>query len=325
MILQPEELQQWIQEGRPFKVVDLRPEEQRIQCPLQGLSSVTGDAEAIPRADDQPLVLVCQFGIITEEIIAEGKLQNTFSLLGGAQAWNAFYQAQVDLSRWSRQMVLPELGVLGQQKLHQATVAVVGLGGLGCSAALTLAAAGVGKLLLIDGDQVELSNLHRQILYREEDQGKKKVVIVAERLKSVNSKLETRVFPRYLNEGNAVVFLNGAHAIVDATDNIQTRRNLDRVSRSQGIPLVYGGLYRFEGQVAVFNLDGGPSYEEVFPAGGENGTCEGRGVLGMLPAIIGNIQALEAVKIIAGITPTLSGKLLLYDGLTQTMETINLT
>lgn len=324
MILQPEEVQRWIEKEQPFKVVDIRPEEQRIQCPLRGLQSERGSEENIPMAGDAPVVLVCQFGIITEEIIAAKKLKDTYSLLGGAQAWNEYYQAQVDLSRWSRQMVLPELGVSGQEKLHRATVAVVGVGGLGCSAAQTLAAAGVGKLILIDGDQVELSNLHRQILYREEDQGQKKVAVVAERLKAINSKLEIIVYAQYLSEETAEVLLNGVDVIVDATDNFQARRSLDRVSRKQGIPLVYGGLYRFEGQVAVLNSDGGPSYEEVFPAGGENGTCEGRGVLGMLPAIIGNIQALEAVKIIAGITPNLSGKLLLYDGLTQSMETIDL-
>jgi len=324
MILQPEELQKWIQEGRPFTVVDLRTEEQRLQCPLQGLVSLTGHTDDIPSTGNKPVVLVCQFRIITEELIAERKLKNTFSLLGGAQAWNEFYQARIDLSRWSRQMVLPELGVTGQQKLQEATVAVVGLGGLGCSAALTLAAAGIGKLILIDGDQVEVSNLHRQILYREEDQGKNKVMIVAERLKTINSKLETIVYPYYLDEDNAEEMLNKANVIVDATDNIRARRTLDRVSRRQGSPLVYGGLYRFEGQVAVLNLNGSPSYEEVFPDGGEDGSCEGRGVLGMLPAIIGNIQALEAVKILADITPNLSGKLLLYDGLTQTMETIDL-
>jgi len=325
MILQPKELQRWIEEKRPFTVVDVRTDEQRNQCPLQGLTPVISKIDDIPVAGDRPLVLVCQFGIITEEVITEGKLENTFSLLGGAQAWNEFYQARIDLSRWSRQMVLPELGVSGQQKIHQAAVAIVGLGGLGCSAALTLAAAGIGKLILIDGDHVELSNLHRQIIYREEDQGKKKVMVVAERLKAVNSRLKVKVCPQYLTEEVAETFLDGVNVIIDATDNVKARRDLDRISRNRGVPLVYGGLYRFEGQVAVLNLNGSPSYEEVFPAGGEDGACEGRGVLGMLPGIIGNIQALEAVKIIAGITPNLAGRLLLYDGLTQTMETIDLT
>ena len=324
MIITPHELQQWVSAGRSFIAVDIRLEEQRHHFPISGLEAITASADGLPTRKKEPLVLICQFGILTEELIINQNLENSYSLLGGVQSWEAYQEDNMDLSRWSRQTILPEIGMAGQRKLQDSKIAIVGMGGLGSPAAQTLAASGVGNLQLIDGDVIELSNLHRQPLYNINDIGQAKVSVARKSLKKLNEKLTIIAEDRYLDESNGRELLKDADVIIDATDNIKTRQVIDHISKTARIPMVYGGLYRFEGQVAVLNHNGGPGYEDIFtpdPAGGD--TCAEAGVLGMLPAIIGNIQALEAVKIIIGIKPNLSGKLLLYDGITHETNTID--
>ena len=324
MIITPQELQQWMDNGKSFTVVDIRPEEHRNEFPLTGLNPVIADTNSILETKNDT-VLVCQFGIVTEGIIVEKHLENTFSLLGGAQAWIEFQWEKEDLSRWSRQTVLPEIGLDGQKRLLNATIAIVGMGGLGCPAAQSLTIAGVGKLKIIDGDKVELSNLHRQPLYGVEDIGRLKVKVAKEKLEKLNGDAVVEIVDEFLNKDNGVNFVSDADIIIDATDNIQTRLLIDRLSKESGVPMVYGGLYRYEGQVAILNVNGSSGYRELFPeppSGGD--TCADTGVLGMVPGIIGNIQALEAVKLIVGIEPNLAGKLLVYDGLNHTIQTIEL-
>ena len=324
MIITPYELQQWVSAGRSFIAADIRLVEQRHHFPISGLEAITASAEDLPTGKKEPLVLICQFGVLTEELIINQNLENAYSLLGGVQSWEAYQADNMDLSRWSRQTILPEIGMAGQRKLQDSKITIVGMGGLGCPGAQTLAASGVGNLQLIDGDVIELSNLHRQPLYNINDIGQAKVSIARKSLKKLNEKLTVIAEDRYLDESNGQELLKDADVIIDATDNIKTRQVIDHISKTARIPMVYGGLYRFEGQVAVLNHNGGPGYEDIFtpdPAGGD--TCAEAGVLGMLPAIIGNIQALEAVKIIIGIKPNLSGKLLLYDGITHETNTIN--
>ena len=324
MIITPQELQQWMDNGKSFTVVDIRPEEHRNEFPLTGLNPVIADTNSILETKND-MVLVCQFGIVTEGIIVEKNLEKTFSLLGGAQAWIEFQSEKEDLSRWSRQTVLPEIGLDGQKRLLNATIAIVGMGGLGCPAAQALTIAGVGKLKIIDGDKVELSNLHRQPLYGVEDIGRLKVKVAKEKLEKLNGDAVVEIVDEFLNKDNGVTFVSDADIIIDATDNIQTRLLIDRLSKESGVPMVYGGLYRYEGQVAILNVNGSSGYRELFPeppSGGD--TCADTGVLGMVPGIIGNIQALEAVKLIVGIEPNLAGKLLVYDGLNHTIQTIEL-
>jgi adenylyltransferase/sulfurtransferase len=324
MIITPQELQQWMDEGKSFTVVDVRPADQRKESPLAGLKPVIPEADSIPVTENES-VLICQFGIVTEGMILEKDLENTFSLLGGAQAWDEFFRKQQDLSRWSRQTVLPEIGIEGQKKLLNAKVAIVGIGGLGCPAAQSLLIAGVGHLHLIDGDKVSLSNLHRQPLYSPDDVDKKKVDVAEKELSKLNPETVIQTSVNFLDEQNAEVLLADAGVIIDATDNIQTRHLIDKISKKLNIPMVYGGLYRYEGQVAVLNANGSAGYGELFPepqTGGD--TCADAGVLGMLPGIIGNIQALETVKLIMGIKPNLIGKLLMYDGINHTTQTIEL-
>jgi adenylyltransferase/sulfurtransferase len=324
MIITPQEMQQWMDEGKPFTVVDIRPADQRKEFPLAGLNSIIAEADSIPITENES-VLICQFGIVTEGIILERELENTFSLLGGIQAWDAFYSEEEDLSRWSRQSVLPEIGLEGQKKLLRATVGIVGMGGLGCPAAQSLIAAGVGKLKIIDGDKVELSNLHRQPLYGLEDVGRSKVQAAKEKLEKLNESAVIKTMDVFFNADNGLNFVSDVDIVVDATDNIPARLFIDQFSKEANVPMVYGGLYRYEGQVAVLNANGSSGYGELFPdppSGGD--TCSDAGVLGMLPGIIGNIQALETVKLIVGIKPNLVGKLLVYDGMSHTTQTIKL-
>jgi adenylyltransferase/sulfurtransferase len=245
--------------------------------------------------------------------------------LGGAQSWIEFQSENEDLSRWSRQTILSEIGMDGQKKLMNATVAVVGLGGLGCPVSQSLVTAGIGKLVLIDGDIVELSNLHRQPLHGSDDVGKKKVKSAEESLSKINSVTTIKIVYDYLDEQNGLDIIRNCDVVIDATDNIETRQLIDRFSKETNVPMVYGGLYRWEGQVAVLNMDGSPGYKELFlepPSGGD--TCADAGVLGMLPNIIGNIQAMEVVKLIIGIEPNLVGKLLIYDGMNHSTQIIQL-
>ena len=321
MILTPKELHD--RKGE-FTVVDVRSEKQINEFPMDGLETITFNAGSIPNMKGSK-VLVCQFGIVTEGMIIENELDDTFSLLGGAQAWIEFQSKKEDLSRWSRQTILPEVGMDGQKKLLNATVAIVGMGGLGCPAAQSLITAGVGKLILIDGDIVELSNLHRQPLYGADDLNRLKVEVAKERLEQLNNKAVIVPIDKYFNEENGMSFIQDANVIIDATDNIQARQLIDKFSKEANVPMVYGGLFRYEGQVAVLNVNGSSGYCELFPeppSGGD--TCADAGVLGMLPGIIGNIQALEAVKLIVGITPNLVGKLLVYDGMSHITQIIEL-
>ena len=321
MILTPKELHD--RKGE-FTVVDVRSEKQINEFPMDGLETITSNGGSIPNMKGSK-VLVCQFGIVTEGMIIENELDDTFSLLGGAQAWIEFQSKKEDLSRWSRQTILPEVGMDGQKKLLNATVAIVGMGGLGCPAAQSLITAGVGKLILIDGDIVELSNLHRQPLYGADDLNRLKVEVAKERLEQLNNKAVIVPIDKYFNEENGMSFIQDANVIIDATDNIQARQLIDKFSKEANVPMVYGGLFRYEGQVAVLNVNGSSGYCELFPeppSGGD--TCADAGVLGMLPGIIGNIQALEAVKLIVGITPNLVGKLLVYDGMSHITQIIEL-
>ncbi len=325
MIITPNELQEWVVQEKFFYVIDFRTEEQQKKLPLPDLNKFMKSINEIENDDRNPKVYICQYGLRTESLIAEQNLECAYSLLGGALAWESLADDIVEHSKWSRQISLPEIGNIGQKKISQATVTVVGIGGLGCPAASILAACGVGKIILVDGDKVELSNLHRQPIYGIEDIGKMKVDVASYQLLNKYEELQIDPVAKYINEENGKILVQGSDIIIDATDNYESRAVIDSVSKEFSIPMVYGGLYRFEGQVSIFNYQGGPSYRDIFPeAAFEKGVCSDAGVIGMLPGIIGNIQALEAIKILVGIEPNLSGNLLMYDGLSHKTTTIKL-
>jgi len=223
-----------------------------------------------------------------------------------------------ELGRYSRHLLLPEVGMQGQQKLKGARILLVGAGGLGSPAALYLAAAGVGTLGLVDFDVVDHSNLHRQILHGTPDVGRSKLESAVDRLRGVNPNVRVVPHELRLTAANAMEVLSGYDLVVDGSDNFPTRYLVNDACVFLGKPLVYGAIHRFEGQVSVFDGRTGPCYRCLFrepPPPGLVPSCAEAGVLGVLPGIIGSLQAMEAVKLVLGVGETLAGRLLLFDGL----------
>ncbi len=222
--------------------------------------------------------------------------------------------------RYARQTQLKEFGPAAQKKLANSRVLVVGLGGLGLPVLQYLNAMGVGTLGLIDQDRVELHNLQRQVLYDENDVGKSKLEVTYEKLKAQNSETIFRCYDRFLVKENVLNIIADYDVVVDATDNFPTRYLINDACVILGKPFVYGALHGFEGHVSVFNHNQGPTYRCLYPnmpSMEEVPNCDENGVLGVLPGIIGTLQALETVKVLTDIGETLSGKLLVFDGLHQ--------
>jgi molybdopterin/thiamine biosynthesis adenylyltransferase/rhodanese-related sulfurtransferase len=227
---------------------------------------------------------------------------------------------------YQRQISLPELGPEGQQKLRNARVLVIGAGGLGCPALTYLAAAGVGTIGIIDFDRVEISNLHRQILFTVADVGRLKAEVAAERLRLLNPHSQFIAYTEGLSRENALSIGTDYDLVVDGSDNFPTRYLVNDACVLLNKPLVFGSIYKFEGQVSVFNYEGGPTYRCLYPTppgAGEVPNCAEVGVLGVLPGIIGSLQAVEALKIITGLGEVLSGKILLYDALRASFQTFH--
>jgi len=324
MIITPKEILNWIDKDKNFTVIDIRPSQFQNNNPILGLKYKTASEISIPKVKTD-LILVCQYGVVTEGLILEKKLINSYSLLGGSEAWNEFYKNNFDFSRYSRQMILPEFGLKGQKKIIDSSVAVVGMGGLGCPASQSLVISGLGRLVIVDGDKVELSNLHRQSLYNIDDVGFSKAEISKIKLNKLNKNMIIDPYDCYINESNGLEILKNVDIIIDATDNFESRKIIDKVSKKLKIPMIYGGLYKYEGHVSVFNFNDGPGYNELFPhPNKDKNSCDSSGTIGMLPSIIGNIQALEAIKIIIGINQNLSGELLIYDALNHDINKIKL-
>src|ERR1700751_3101926 len=223
-----------------------------------------------------------------------------------------------DLSRYSRHLILPEVGMEGQQRLKAAKVLCVGTGGLGSPLAFYLAAAGVGTLGLGDFDVVDASNLQRQIIHSTKDIGRKKLDSAAEKLTALNPALNVVKHETMLASANAHEIIKDYDIVADGTDNFPTRYLVNDACVILGKPNVYGSIFRFEGQASVFAYPGGPCYRCLYPEPPPPGlvpSCAEGGVLGILPGVIGLIQATETVKLILGIGDLLVGRLLLYDAL----------
>ncbi len=225
-----------------------------------------------------------------------------------------------ELERYSRHFVLPQFGREGQQKLKVASVIVIGAGGLGCPVLQYLVAAGVGTISILDFDTVSESNLQRQVLYGVDDIGKPKSQQAAAKLNKLNPYVSIEVINNKIDSTNALELLRPFDIIVDCTDNFPTRYLLNDTAVLLDKPLVYGSIFRYEGQVAVFNLNQSANYRDLYPAPPSPGSvpnCEEGGVLGVLPGIIGCMQANEVLKIIAGIGEPLTNKVLLMDTLSM--------
>lgn len=232
-----------------------------------------------------------------------------------------------EFAHYSRHLILPEVGLKGQEKLKDAKVLLVGTGGLGAPAALYLAAAGVGTLGIVDFDVVDPSNLHRQVLFSAGDVGRSKVAAASERLRGLNPHIAVHGHETRFEATNAHDLLRDYDILLDGTDNFPARYLANDVAVLQGKPNVYASIFRFEGQASVFDAKRGPCYRCLYakpPPPGLVPSCAESGVLGVLPGIMGSIQASEAIKIILGRGTPLIGKLLLYDALDQEFTTLRL-
>src|SRR5438552_13290511 len=223
-----------------------------------------------------------------------------------------------EILRYSRHLIMPEVGMEGQQKLKAARVLYIGAGGLGSPLALYLGAAGVGTLGLVDFDVVDYTNLQRQIIHRTEDVGRPKLDSAADKLKAMNPFLNIKKFNTHLSSDNALEIFKDFDVIADGTDNFPTRYLVNDACVLTGKPNVYGSIFRFEGQASIFATKDGPCYRCLYPEPPPPGlvpSCAEGGVLGILPGLVGVIQATEAIKLILGSGDPLIGRLLLIDAL----------
>lgn len=232
-----------------------------------------------------------------------------------------------DLMRYSRHLLIPEVGLAGQQKLRNASVLLIGTGGLGSPAAMYLAAAGVGRIGLVDYDVVDASNLQRQVIHGTAQLGTLKVESARQRILDINPTVQVDVHNVLFTSANALEIAQGYDLIIDGTDNFPTRYLVNDVSVKLGIPNVYGSIFRFDGQVSVFDAQHGPCYRCLFPEPPPPGlvpSCAEGGVLGVLPGIIGSLQASEGIKVLLDIGETLVGRLLLFNALDMRIEFVKL-
>jgi adenylyltransferase/sulfurtransferase len=232
-----------------------------------------------------------------------------------------------EVLRYSRHLIMPEVGMHGQLKLKQARVLLVGAGGLGAPLGLYLAAAGVGRIGLVDFDRVDFTNLQRQVTFGTSDVGRPKLEAAKERLANLNPEIEIETYEAKLTRENALEILRNYDIVVDGTDNFPTRYLVNDACVLLGKPNVYGSIFRFEGQASVFGYPGGPCYRCLYPEPPPPGlvpSCAEGGVLGVLPGIIGSIQAMETIKLILGRGDLLAGRLLLFDALGMRFREVKL-
>ncbi|MEP4485793.1 MAG: molybdopterin-synthase adenylyltransferase MoeB [Halioglobus sp.] len=232
-----------------------------------------------------------------------------------------------ELQRYSRQILLNDFDIAGQERLKAASVLVVGLGGLGSPVALYLGASGVGRLLLADGDAVEPSNLQRQVAHTENSLGSNKAESAAAAVKAINPLIKVEAIPQHLDEQALATLLEGVDVVVDATDNYPTRYALNRACLNSCTPLVSGAAVRLEAQLTVFDpARGGPCYRCMYPQQGAEGAlnCSESGVLAPVVGALGSLQALEVVKLIAGVGQTLRGRLMMLDLTTHEVRYLTL-
>ena len=230
--------------------------------------------------------------------------------------------SESERTRYQRHLLLPEVGEPGQQKLKAARVLIVGAGGLGCPAALYLAAAGVGRLRIVDDDRVELSNLQRQILYDTHDLGALKVEVAAGKLRALNPDIEVEALALRVNAGNVLELVRDADVVIDGSDRLSTRYLTNDACVIAKRPWVAAAIHRFDGQAMIYVPGAGPCYRCVFPQADDDLTpnCAEAGVLGVLPAMLGSLQATETIKLILGLGASPAGRFLTYDALAMSFQ-----
>ncbi len=330
--------------ARPGTVVlDVREPDEYDQGAIPGSvhiarGNLESNIEARVPDHDTPLVVICAAGnrsAFAAKTLAEMGYTDVVSMKGGFNRWkdeDRDWRTPRSLSpeqrnRYQRHLLLPEVGTEGQLELLDAKVLLLGAGGLGSPAALYLAAAGVGTIGIIDMDVVDDSNLQRQILHNVDRIGDRKVDSAKKTLTLLNPDVNVVTHDVRLGADNVMDILSGYDIVVDGTDNFPTRYLVNDASVKLGIPVVHGSIFRFEGMVTVFDPRNGPTYRDMVPEpppAEMAPSCAEAGVLGVLPGIIGSIQALEAIKLILGLGEPLVGRLLTYDSLEQDFRTYKL-
>ncbi len=316
------------------QIIDVRERDEFVEGHIEG-------SEFIPRGlldlkientvpdKDRPIVLYCAGGTrsaLAAKTLNELGYSDVKSMAGGFSAWKQSghpvhipkTMTQEQRNRYSRHFKIPEIGEKGQKKLMDSKVLMLGAGGLGSPAAYYLAAAGVGKIGIIDSDVVDRSNLQRQILHTDDRVGEPKVDSAEKTIKALNPDVEVVKYQEWLTSDNILDIFEGWDIVVDGGDNFPTRYLINDACVKLGIPNVHGSVFRFEGQVTTFMADEGPCYRCLYPEPPPPElapSCQEAGVLGVLPGIIGMLQAIEVIKIAADIGDPLVGRLLSFDGL----------
>lgn len=342
----PSQLKEKIERKEDFVLLDVREKDEVAQGYINNAITIPrGFLEikienAIPERN-KPIVVYCAGGIrsaMSAKTLKEMGYSNVLSMTGGFTKWKdegfdfvkdeTFNFTPEQLSRYSRQILLPEVGEKGQIKLLKSKVLLVGAGGLGSPAAYYLAAAGIGTLGIIDHDIVDLSNLHRQILHPNDRVGKLKVESAKETLNKINPDVNILTFNEKLTSENALNIISQFDVIIDGTDNFATKYLINDASYFAGKPNVYASIFKFEGQLTVFDSkNGGPCYRCLFPSPPPSNlapNCAEIGVLGVLPGVVGTLQAVEAIKLILGKGESLSGRLVIYDSLNTNFRSIKI-
>ncbi len=316
-------------------VVDVREQHEFDQgsianAVLMPRGTIEGSIATIAPDSDQPIALYCSVGArsaLAAQSLEELGYRNVVSLAGGFDAWKQAGHDWVvpdgglsgeQRSRYARHLRLPEVGVAGQEQLLSSRVLLVGAGGLGSPVALYLAAAGVGTIGIIDDDVVDATNLQRQVVHRLDRVGEAKVESARSTIGALNPDVKVEPYRQRLEAANAVHVISSYDLVVDGADNFPTRYLLNDASLHARVPIVHGSIYRFEGQATVFQPYEGPCYRCLFPEPPPPHlapSCEEGGVLGVLPGVMGTIQATEAIKLLLGIGSALTGRLLTYDAL----------
>jgi molybdopterin/thiamine biosynthesis adenylyltransferase/rhodanese-related sulfurtransferase len=326
-------------------VVDVREADERasvfvpgaVHAPLSGgIASVVSRLREIPEGG----LVLCAVGQRSGQVVAAARdagLDGWSNVDGGLDAWAAaggeLVSGSTDLSsddmiRFERQISLPEVGVAGQVRLAAARVLIIGAGGLGAPASMFLAAAGVGTIGLVDGDVVDRSNLHRQLLYDPRDCGSRKVEAARDRLVELSPTIDVPTWACMLDAGSVdSIFADRWDLVLDCTDSIPARYVLAAAGARHDVAIVHGSVYRYEGRVTVAPAGGAPCWQCIHPTaptGALAPSCSDAGVLGVVPGIVGTLQAAEALKLILDLGRPLTGSLLIYDMLTASIDTIEL-
>jgi molybdopterin/thiamine biosynthesis adenylyltransferase/rhodanese-related sulfurtransferase len=340
--IQPQEARQRLQSGDAPLLIDVRSDRERqtsyipdsVHLPMAEVESQLTEVAPDP---NRPIITYCATGARSRRILptlAALGYEDAISLAGGIVAWQALgYPTESPsaldeekLARYSRHLLIPEVGIAGQQRLLQSSILLIGAGGLGSPAALYLAAAGVGRIGIVDDDRVDASNLQRQVLHSTAELGERKAESARQTLEELNPDVEVITYEERLTSENVDRIVgDGWELVVDGADNFPTRYLLNDASVWHRVPVVHGSIYRFEGQITVFLPYEGPCYRCLFPQPPPPElapSCAEGGVLGVLPGVIGSLQANEALKLVLEIGEPLVGRLLLFDALTARFDEV---